>query len=405
MPATQRKRTGSIATLRFPSRPRFVLVGHPRHNRVLAFQAALAQFDLPPAEIVAWTDLAAGRDCLERALSPNCVVRLESPGQHAEVEKQLISIGAGIPETEHPKANLISAMAALELQPEKGRLWYPRQWFRGFHELLRQLAVASRACPTVRWMNPPLEAARMFDKPLCASRLAAAGISMPTALGSISCFDELLEKLRELERPWVFVKLACGSSASGTVALAVHRTGLRATTTIEMASGPDCMRLYNSRRIRTYRDPRAVRNLIDWLCREGVHVEAWLPKETLGGQAFDLRVVVIGGRTCHTVARCSKSPMTNLHLLNARGDVDAARSKVGDDRWEAAMTSCRATAAAFPNTLYAGVDVLFVARSRRHAVLEINAFGDLLPGVIHNGYNTYAAELRSLLIEGAACTI
>ena len=33
----------------------------------------------------------------------------------------------------------------------------------------------------------------------------------------------------------------------------------------------------------------------------------------------------------------------------------------------------------------------------QHAVLEINAFGDLLPGILWNGMDTYASEVKALL--------
>jgi hypothetical protein len=34
---------------------------------------------------------------------------------------------------------------------------------------------------------------------------------------------------------------------------------------------------------------------------------------------------------------------------------------------------------------------------RRRAVIEVNAFGDLLPGVFWQGQETYAAELRAMV--------
>jgi hypothetical protein len=53
----------------------------------------------------------------------------------------------------------------------------------------------------------------------------------------------------------------------------------------------------------------------------------------------------------------------------------------------------------FPESLYAGIDLLFSPDFRRQAVIEVNAFGDLLPGVFWQGQETYAAEL--LVMVGA----
>ncbi len=51
----------------------------------------------------------------------------------------------------------------------------------------------------------------------------------------------------------------------------------------------------------------------------------------------------------------------------------------------------------FPTSHYAGVDLLFTPSYRHHAVLEINAFGDLLPGILCDGLDTYEAELSALV--------
>jgi hypothetical protein len=94
--------------------------------------------------------------------------------------------------------------------------------------------------------------------------------------------------------------------------------------------------------------------------------------------------------------------MTNLHLGNARGSFEEFLQTAGEEVWSAVADSCRRAAAAFENgaappaVLYAGVDVLLTPGFRRHAVLEINAFGDLLPGVLHEGQDTYAAEVAAL---------
>jgi hypothetical protein len=42
----------------------------------------------------------------------------------------------------------------------------------------------------------------------------------------------------------------------------------------------------------------------------------------------------------------------------------------------------------FPKSLYAGIDLLLMPGLRKPAILEINAFGDLLPNVLHNGLDT-----------------
>jgi hypothetical protein len=50
----------------------------------------------------------------------------------------------------------------------------------------------------------------------------------------------------------------------------------------------------------------------------------------------------------------------------------------------------------FPGSLYAGIDLLIANGFRKHAILEVNAFGDLLPNVLWNGRDTYTAEIEAV---------
>jgi hypothetical protein len=43
------------------------------------------------------------------------------------------------------------------------------------------------------------------------------------------------------------------------------------------------------------------------------------------------------------------------------------------------------------------LDVLVLPGYRQHVILECNAFGDLLPGVLCEGMDTYTAEIAALM--------
>jgi hypothetical protein len=156
---------------------------------------------------------------------------------------------------------------------------------------------------------------------------------VPRGLGPVRSFEGLRERMRETDCRSVFVKLAHGSSASGVVAYRTNDIRHEAITTVEMVREGCELRLYNSRLIRCYRDPAEVVCLIDVLAREGVQAEEWLPKAALGDQGFDLRVLVIAGKARHTVVRMSRSPMTNLHLGNQRGDLAAVVERLASCRF------------------------------------------------------------------------
>jgi hypothetical protein len=192
----------------------------------------------------------------------------------------------------------------------------------------------------------------------------------------------------------VFVKPAHGSSASGVVALATAAGKARATTSVELVRPG---RLYNSLRVRDYRDEADIASIVDALAPDGLHVERWLPKAALGGRVVDLRVVVTAGRATHVVVRSSHVPMTNLHLGGRRGDLSALRRAAGEAAYGSAMATCERAAACFPGSLHVGVDLMFSPDWRRHAVAEVNAFGDLLPGLLSAaGRDTYAEQVHAL---------
>ena len=373
----------------------FVVVGNPGSRRVALFQAALARLELPPAQVVSYAGLLAGHLTLPDVVRRGAIVRIESPGQDWEVERVMLAAGADVSAEEgceHIPREEIGRLAF-----ERGRILPSRQWYLGFCETLRLIERQLAACPPHRLMNQPAEIAVMFDKSRCHARLLRAGVAVPPSIGPAACFDELIERMRQAACYRVFVKPAHGSSASGVVAYQSNGQRHHATTTVEMVREGGTLRLYNSRRMRIYQEPRQIAELIDALCRQRVHVERWLPKAGFDNRTFDLRVVVVAARARHVVVRLSRSPMTNLHLLNTRGDVEALLARMGPAAWEAARSTCERVMECFAGSLYAGIDLLICPGYRRHAVLEANAFGDLLPGVLHDGLDTYAAEVLAML--------
>ncbi|MCI4066926.1 STM4014 family protein [Micromonospora sp. R77] len=241
-------------------------------------------------------------------------------------------------------------------------------------------------------LNDPADIAVLCDKRRCHAALSAVGVPVPEALPPVRSYAQLRAEMAAAGWSRVFVKPAHGSSAAGVLALAVTRSRVRAVTTIETT--PDGM--FNSLRLRDYADEAEVAAIVDRLAPDGLHVERWLPKAGLGDRVVDLRVVVVAGRPTHAVVRAARGPLTNLHLGNARGDLAALRAAAGPEAWSAAMETCVRAAACFPRSLHVGVDLMFLLGWRRHAVAEVNAFGDLLPGVLADGRDTYAEQVHAL---------
>ncbi|OPC77976.1 hypothetical protein B4N89_37750 [Embleya scabrispora] len=359
--------------------PAVTVVGNPGHRRVAGFAAAAEAAGLPEPRLLAWRDVLARRP-LGFPAGP---VRIDSPGEDAAVHA------------------LLSGAPADPFRVEGGSARHA-----AFVAALARIEAAVAASPGAWSVNDAGEIAVMFDKRRAHALLEARGVPLPRALTGpgaepVRSYADLRRRMADARCPRVFVKPPHGSSASGVVALETHgTTRVQATTSVELVREAAGVALYNSLRISRYRDEADVAALVDALGADcdagGLHVEAWLPKLTLDGRATDLRVLVVAGRATHVVARSSRSPMTNLHLGNARGDVAAVRGAVGEDAWARAMATCVRAAGCFPRTLHVGVDLLFAVDRRRHAVGEVNAFGDLLPGVLHQGRDTWGEQVHAL---------
>jgi hypothetical protein len=374
----------------------FALVGHPENRRTAFFQQALGRLGLPPAVVLAYEGLLAGRIDLASSLPAGALLRLDSPGENFAVEKALLAAGAAPAEAEGSPFLPAEVIAGLPF--DRGRILHPRQWYLGFCSVLRAWQRQALAVPGVRPLNEAEDVAVLFDKRLCHAACRAGGVRVPEALTPPRAYDELIGALEQAGWHRAFVKLAHGSSASGVVAFARAGARRQAITSAELVRQGGEVRLYNSLRLSRYTDERDIRDLFDALCAEGVQVDRWLPKASLApGTVLDLRVVVIAGEARHFVVRQGPGPMTNLHLGNARGDGEALLARLGPEGWQEVRSTCARAANLFPGSLCVGVDVALSPDFRAHAVLEVNAFGDLLPGVLWEGMDTYAAQVEVVL--------
>ncbi|WP_131738984.1 STM4014 family protein [Actinomadura roseirufa] len=352
----------------------WLVVGTPGDRRPALFAAACRSSGLPEPVLVAWADVLRGAPV---PAGPGDLVRVDSPGEDAEADALLRGPG------------------------DPARVGGGAAWYRAFTVALGRIdASVTRA--GARLLGDVTEIGVMFDKRLSHARLLAAGVPVPVALPSVDGYAGLRARMEESGERRVFVKPAHGSSASGVIALQTAPGGrVRAVTSASMTpDGP-----VNSLRVRVYETEAEVAALVDALAPDGLHVERWLPKAAMDGRVFDLRVVVIGGVPTHAVVRTSRHPMTNLHLGGARGDLDAVRSALGEDGWHRALDVCARAAACFPGSLMVGVDLLVCIGMKRFAVGEVNAFGDLLPGLTGlaggpaEGLDTYTAQVRAALME------
>ncbi|MBT5230098.1 MAG: STM4014 family protein [Methylococcales bacterium] len=308
--------------------PVWVLICNPENRRQHLFsQALFAQYAVQPI-LVSYDALLEGasvREVLESALKSTTAshinIKIESPGESFLVEKRLIQLGV------QSFSERLTPQCAANLPYDKGLFRYLKEWFLGFSDVLHKIELfftgyAREKEATVHYLNHPEVIMQFMDKHDCQQILQNKGANIPELINHCVDFKQFEVQLRAKKICQVFVKARFGSSASGVMALRLKPNSqqLIARTTLSMG-GRRGEPLYNSLKVKTYSNFGDVAYLYSAIMAEEGYVERWVPKPSLSEGGFDFRVVVIAGQAQHTVARCSKTPMSNLHLGNLRGDI------------------------------------------------------------------------------------
>jgi hypothetical protein len=369
-----------------------VLICNPENRRVDLFCKTAQKLGLPRPQLLSYIDILDGKINVGSNLTPSTLLRIESPGENFETEKRLIARGASVPD--NGMAKRISFAKALQLMPERGRIQFLRQWFLGFSDLLAKVDedITSRGC---RVLNSGQSIRVMFDKVQCQQALKNKGIPVPNFFLQPKNYDELRECLKDHPYKRVFIKPAHASSASGVMAYRMQGDQEEVFTSMELVHGGIEPRIYNALKIRRYTKVEDIRTLFDFIIDEGAIIEEWIPKASLHGKFFDVRAVVVNGIAEVILPRLSTGPITNLHLGNQRGNPDELKKLLGDAGFGRVLRCAEQAVSSVQGAYYAGVDIAITAGSHNPRVLELNAFGDLLPGIVTNrGEDIYTAELK-----------
>lgn len=374
---------------------RFFVLGNPENRRVNLFSESVEACGFGEAQVLSYLDILK-ITILKKTDFSESVVRIESPGENFEVRKRLIAKGAA--EAQKEGFPFIPEAQAMNLK-DPAELIHTRQWYLGFKALLNDIDLELKKYPGVLVMNHPSDISRMFDKSECQRQLKEQGIAVPPFCAYITSYDRLLETMQARKWNKVFIKPAHASSASGVIAFRISGEKQQAVTSIELKREGNTVRLFNSLKLKTYTDKSDIETIIDLVLKENAIVEQWLNKATIGDRYFDLRVLVIAGDAKQMVVRKSKRVITNLHLGNERGSLEELSSAIGEEKLAEVRALAEQAAACFPASLYCGIDILVGADKKSLRVLEVNAFGDLLPNVVYENKNCYESEIEALMKE------
>lgn len=361
------------ATSKCPSSA--LLLGHSDARRTRLLGEACARRGLA-LHVLDWNDFLAAPQRLAEQLQQrrHGWMKIDSPGENAACADALRQLGW--------RCNGSDGAAPAPLA--HGELHALQHGYAGLAQALAWVDAALAQAPRPpRLLNGSAGILAMTDKWQCQQRLAAH-VGVPQPLGLIASFDAFEAQWPAQTEPRVFLKARYGSSAAGVIALQRTRDGRYSAVTSARRDGDG--RLFNHLRLSRYTRRADIAALVDALAVQGAYAERWVSKPRAPAPHaghYDLRVVAHAGRARQRVARIAASPLTNLHLGNAR-----ARPDWLDAESEQAVASTVATAAAlFDDCHSIGFDLIATASGVR--VIEANAFGDLLPGLHCDGNDTY----------------
>ncbi|WKB51844.1 STM4014 family protein [Eleftheria terrae] len=356
----------------------WVVLGVAGSKRVRGLQAAGLGLGLAPPRLVEWSAFLRQPALLRQALQAPCRLRIEPPGDDATAQLRLMQLGCR--RLRRPACRA----------PEHGELLGTDAWFAGFARVLRGIARLLARRPQVQAFHAPADILAMTDKLHCQQRLQAHGVHTPLLLGACEGYEHLQALMHRHGLDRAYLKARYGSSAAGVVAYRRNRRGQeQAISSARLVDGPHGPQLFNIKRVHCYSRQDEIRRLLDQVAAQQAYAEAWLPKPRCGAGHYDLRVLTFGGRAAHRVARIGERAMTNLHLDNQRADPAALLDAT---QLQAVQATAERAAGAFPHSHMIGFDLVACARGVH--VLEANAFGDLLPGLLWQGEDPHQRGLR-----------
>lgn len=249
---------------------------------------------------------------------------------------------------------------------------------------------------SLRFLNAPKAIITALDKRATKKALLLANLPTPPALEcNATCFEELLLLMEAARWGRVFVKPRFGSGAAAVSAFAYdfkHSRGV-IYTSLAKKNGE----WINTKKIGRVTDPSLCFQILNFVLSLDAVVEQWVPKPSVNGITFDLRVVWQLGKIEAIVARGSRGPITNLHLNDLALPTELVEEWIDYDLIE---EICKKATNVIPGLSSAGLDLLCTPKG--YQIIEINSQGDLIYRDIFDKNTIYSNQAQHLLKLSAA---
>lgn len=244
-----------------------------------------------------------------------------------------------------------------------------------------------------RFLNCPEGILAVLDKGRCKAKLIENGVLVTELLSDkVRTIEQLHEMMERQGVLAVFVKPVYSSGAAG---VAAYR---RLPGKDKMVLYTSCClqggTLFNTKKLYRLERWDEIQPLLEAVLSLGVIVERWHPKASFQGKSYDLRVVWQFGRMEYVLARCSKGPVTNLHLNNA--PLELKRLGLSVQTMAEVENVCRQAMETFPQLAMAGIDVLLEQGTMKPYIIEINGQGDLIYQDIYGDNRIYKRQIEMM---------
>ena len=247
------------------------------------------------------------------------------------------------------------------------------------------------------FLNHPDSIIDTLDKRKCKNILTQNGIAVTPVIDEELCdINSLRQYIREKRTFNLFIKPQYGSGAAGVAAYRYNpATGDELIyTSLHEADG----KFINTKKISKVTQRERIELLVNFILSQPHIIEKWIPKPKYQNLCYDLRVVYQFGKIDFIVARCSDSPITNLHLNNNALDVDLLR--LPQPVIYRIESLCKEAMGCFKGLSYAGIDILLSGKNQEPVIIEMNAQGDLIYQDIFNENKIYKNQVIRMSHNG-----
>lgn len=243
------------------------------------------------------------------------------------------------------------------------------------------------------FLNDPKNIALVLDKYKCKKLLMENGISVsPMFLEEVNNVEELHRLMDKYKWSQVFIKPKYYSGAAGVMAYRCNKDKSRQQLFTSARIHED--EFINTKKLIKYEKKEEINGLLNKIFEIECVVEKWLPKATVNGKSYDLRVVWQFGRREFMVARTASGPITNLHLNN--GAYEWEKLNLTDENLNELDQLCESAMRLFPGLNMAGIDVAFGKGNSKPYIIEINGQGDLMYQDIYNENIIYTNQIKEI---------